>query len=70
MKQRKLINWADYPTPEARLKALNENPDAMANELLESGQSIVYRTPELPSGYFIREYPDGRKILYRRSDKH
>ncbi|PHM68002.1 hypothetical protein [Xenorhabdus sp. KJ12.1] len=69
MKEKKIINWAAYSSPEERIKALNENPDAIANELLLEGGSIVYREEDTPIGCFIREYSDGRKIIFRRDEQ-
>ncbi|WP_434523806.1 hypothetical protein [Photorhabdus asymbiotica] len=69
MQKRNTINWSEYPTPEERIKALNSNPDAIANELLEEGQSIVYRTHDIPKDYFIREYPDGKKFVFKRDEQ-
>ncbi|WP_446471492.1 hypothetical protein [Xenorhabdus stockiae] len=65
MKEKKIINWSAYSSPEERIQALNENPGAIANELLLTRDSIVYRAKDTPIGCFVREYADGRKIIFR-----
>ncbi|WP_370931600.1 hypothetical protein [Bartonella sp. DGB1] len=50
-------------TEEEVFELIDNNPEIIAEDLLERGHRIIYSVDDLPKNQFVMEYPDGKKII-------